>query len=253
MVFEREKSAIFVAEMKRSVLIFAYWTTALLLFSVILCSSGYTFPDALFLASSLLPIAVLFRYLLAHLRFTSKRQGLRNLCFLTLFILTLAFLVIHLAHTFILALSNQAITEMHVVPLLLNPVFLLAMFLLIIAGDYFCGQIIEQHLPEIEEKITFISDRQPITLQRQEIIYVESCDTETWIYTSDGRHYRNKRSISAWANLLGHDFIRIHRSYLVRISACSGREGGEIVIGDVRLPISRKYKSVVQEMWGMPA
>jgi len=253
MAFERRKSVIFVAKMKRTVLILAYWTTALLLFAVILCSTGYTFPDALLLASSLLPLAVLSRYLLAQIRFTSKRQGLRDLCFLALFILTLAFLVIHLAHTFILALRNQVITEMDVFPLLLNPVFLLVMLLLILAGDYFCGQLIEKHLPECEDTITFISDRQPITLHRQEIIYVESRDTETWIYTSEGRRYRNKRSISAWANLLGREFIRIHRSYLVRISACNGREGGDIVIGDVRLPVSRKYKSVVQEISETPA
>ena len=248
MAFERGKSAIFVVEMKRTALILAYWTTALLMFAVILCSTGYTLPDALLLASSLLPVAVLFRYLLAHIRLTSKGQGLRELCFLTLFILTLAFLAVHLAHAIILALRNQMATGMDVAPILLNPVFLLAMLLLIIAGDYFFGQLIEQRLPETEEAITFTSDRQPVTLQRQEILYVESCDTETWIYATEGRRYRNKRPISAWANLLGRDFIRIHRSYLVRISACQGREGENIIIGDVRLPISRKYKTEVQEV-----
>jgi DNA-binding LytR/AlgR family response regulator len=131
-------------------------------------------------------------------------------------------------------------------PMLLNPIFLLAMLLLIILGDYFVGRMIEERLPEVEESITFTSDRQPVTLQRQEILYVESCDTETWIYATEGRKYRNKRPISAWANLLGKDFLRIHRSYLVRISACQGREGENIVLGDLRLPVSRKYKAEVQ-------
>ena len=77
---------------------------------------------------------------------------------------------------------------------------------------------------------------------------MESCDTETWIYATEGRRYRNKRSMSAWANLLGRDFVRIHRSYLVRISACLGRDGENILIGDVRLPISRKYKAEVVQI-----
>ena len=233
--------------MKRTALIISYWMVALVLFAIVLSSTGYTFPDAFFLASSLLPVAVLFRYLMAQMRFTSRRQGIREVCFLVLFILTMAFLAVHLAHTLLLALHRQLYeTDMVISPILLNPIFLLAMLLLIIVGDYFVGRMIEERLPEAEESITFTSDRQPVTLQRQEILYVESCDTETWIYATEGRKYRNKRPISAWANLLGKDFLRIHRSYLVRISACQGREGENIVLGDLRLPVSRKYKAEVQ-------
>ena len=233
--------------MKRTALIISYWTVALILFATVLSSTGYTLPDAFFLASSLLPVAVLFRYLLAQIRFTSRWQGIRDVCFLTLFILTMAFLAVHLAHTILLDLHRQLWHgELGVSPILLNPIFLMAMLLLIIGGDYFVGRMIEQRLPEAEESITFTSDRQPVTLQRQEILYVESCDTETWIYATEGRKYRNKRPISAWSNLLGKDFLRIHRSYLVRISACQGREGENIILGDLRLPVSRKYKAEVQ-------
>ncbi len=240
--FERREFAIFVVEMKRTTLIILYWSVALVLFAIVLSSTGYTFAEALFLASSLLPVAVLFRYLLVQVRFSSRWQGIRNVCFLTLFILTLAFLAVHLAHVIILSHRQLFTTELGVSPILLNPIFLLAMLLLIIAGDYFFEQLIREHLPESEESITFNSDRQSVKLQRKEILYVESCNTETWIYATEGRRYRNKRSISAWSNLLGRDFIRIHRSYLVRISACQGREGENILIGDARLPISRKYK-----------
>ena len=248
MAFGRGKVTIFASEMKRTALILTYWSMALLLFAIVLSSTGYTFANALFLASSLLPIAVLFRYLLAQVRFTSRRQGLRDLCFLTLFILTLALLAIHLAHTIILALRTQVVTGPSVPPILLNPVFLLAMLLLIVIGDYYFEQMIEQKMPESEDLITFTSDRQAVTLQRKEILYVESRDTETWVHATEGRSYRNKRPISVWANLLGKEFLRIHRSYLVRISACQGREGENIVLGDLRLPISRKYKTEVQEV-----
>lgn len=248
MAFERGKVTIFASEMKRTALILTYWSMALLLFAIVLSSTGYSFANALFLASSLLPIAVLFRYLLAQVRFTSRKQGLRDLCFLTLFILTLALLAIHLAHTIILALRNQVVTGPSVPPILLNPVFLLAMLLLIVIGDYYFEQMIEQKLPESEDSITFTSDRQAVTLQRKEILYVESRDTETWVHATEGRSYRNKRPISVWANLLGKEFLRIHRSYLVRISACQGKEGENIMLGDLRLPISRKYKAEVQEV-----
>ncbi len=235
--------------MKRNILLLTYWTMALLMFAVILCSAGYSLPDALFLGTSLLPVAVLYRYLLAHIRFGICRQSLWELSSLSLFILTLAFLIIHLAHTAVLTLRHQIpTTELGVPPMLLNPVFLLAMLLLLIAGDNFFGRIIERHLPESQETITFVSDRQPVTLTRKEILYVESCDTETWVHATGDRRYRNKRPISAWADLLGRDFLRIHRSYIVRISACQGRESENIVLNDLRLPISRKYKTEVQEI-----
>ena len=248
MAFERGKSIIFASEMKRTALIISYWSVALILFATVLSSTGYSMPDAFFLASSLLPVAVLFRYQLAQIRFTNRWQGIRDICFLTLFVLTMAFLAVHLAHTILLDLHRQLWHgELGISPILLNPIFLMAMLLLIIMGDYYVGRTIEQRLPEVEESITFTSDRQPVTLQRQEILYVESCDTETWIYATEGRKYRNKRPISAWANLLGKDFLRIHRSYLVRISACQGRDGENVILGDLRLPISRKYKNEVQE------
>ena len=237
--------------MKRLTLILSYWLVALILFAIVLSSTGYSFADALFLASSLMPVAVLFRYLLAQVRFISRWQGIRDVCFLTLFILTMAFLAVHLAHTLILALRRQLYeTDLVVSPILLNPVFLLAMLLMIIVGDYFFGHLIEQRMPMEEEAITFTSDRQSVTLQQQEILYVESCDTETWVHATEGRRYRNKRPISVWAHLLGNDFLRIHRSYLIRITACRGREGENVVLGDIRLPVSRKYKAIVQEVFG---
>jgi hypothetical protein len=249
MAFVWEKCFTFACDMKRTVLIISYWSVALILLAIVLSSAGYTFADALFLASSLLPVAVLFRFLSAQVRFTSRWHGIRDICFLILFILTTAFLAIHLAHTIILALHRQWIeTDMVVSPILLNPVFLLGMLLLITVGDYFVGIMIEQRLPQAEEPITFTSDRQPVTLQRQDILYVESCDTETWVHATEGRSYRNKRPISAWANPLGKDFLRIHRSYLVSISACQGCEGENVVLGDLHLPISRKYKTEVQEV-----
>ena len=133
--FERREFAIFVVEMKRTTLIILYWSVALVLFAIVLSSTGYTFAEALFLASSLLPVAVLFRYLLVQVRFSSRWQGIRNVCFLTLFILTLAFLAVHLAHVIIQVFHRQMFTtELGVSPILLNPIFLLAMLLLIIAG-----------------------------------------------------------------------------------------------------------------------
>lgn len=263
---------IFANVMKRFAFFALYWAISLLLLAVVLCSMGYRIAEALMLSTSLLPVAIIFRQMVAHTNFSAKRlEVARSLFFILLFVLTTAFLAVHIAQAVILYDYRQMPdADFYVPPTLLNPVFLLAILTLLMIGDYGLGRILGRHLPEAEETvtfasdlqsctpkmqengsqetsepITFISNRQSMTLARQEILYVESCDTEVWIHATDGRRFRNKTPISSWARLLGPEYLRIHRSYLVRLSACTGLEHDNVIIGEERLPVSRKYKERV--------
>ena len=275
MAFVCEEMLIFAIEMKRFALFSLYWAVSLLLLAAILYSMGYRVSEALLLSSSLLPVAIVFRQMIARVSFSAScREVAKSLVCILLFVLITAFLAVHLAQTYILCSKSPDtyVWELDVPPMLLNPVFLLSMLTLMIIGDYGLGRVLGKRLPEAEETITFASDlqsttsveqdnplsenkeqitffsnRQSVTLARQEILYVESCDTEVWIHATDGRRFRNKTSISSWSRLLGAEYLRIHRSYLVRLSACTGVEHDNVVLGDVRLPISRKYKEVVQQ------
>ena len=239
----------FVSDMKRFAIFALYWAIALLLLTAILCSMGYRVPEALMLSTSLLPIAIIFRQMTARLDFNAnRREAIKSLIFILLFVLTLAFLAVHIAQSIILFDYRQmSELDFSVPSMLRNPVFLLSMLTLMIIGDYELGKVLGKRLPEEEETITFVSDRQSVTLSRQEILYVESCDTEVWIHATEGRRFRNKTSISSWERLLGSEYLRIHRSFLVRLSACTGMEHDNVIIGEAHLPISRKYKEAVQE------
>ena len=235
--------------MKHFAIYALYWATSLLLLAVIICSTGYRFPEALLLSISLLPVAILFRQLIVRVSFAAnRRKVVKSLLFILLFILTLAFLAVHLAHTAILYFYRQVPTLGYgIPPVLLNPAFLLSMLILLTIGDYGLGRLLRRRLPETDETITFVSDRQSTTLARSEILYIESCDTEVWVHATDDRRFRNKTAISSWANLLGPEYLRIHRSYLVRITACTGMDRDNVLLGDIRLPVSRKYKATVQQ------
>ena len=249
MAFVCIEMPIFATDMKPFAIHTLYWATSLLLLAVIICSTGYRFPEALMLSTSLLPFAMLLRQMIARVSFTANRhKAVKSLLFILLFTLTMALLAIHLAHTAIRYIYHQIPTLGHgIPPMLLNPVFLLSMLVLLTTGDYGLGRLLRRRLPEADETITFISDRQSTTLMRSEILYVESCDTEVWIHATDDRRFRNKTAISSWANLLGPEYLRIHRSYLVRLSACTGMDRDHVLLGDVRLPVSRKYKATVQQ------
>ena len=42
---------------------------------------------------------------------------------------------------------------------------------------------------------------------------------------------------------LGADFVRIHQRYLVNARAVSAVEGGEVAVGETRLPVSRSCRA----------
>lgn len=261
--------------MRRIILFTIYWAASLILLAIILCSTGYRMSEALLMSTSLMPIAILFRQMTARISFaTNRSKAIKSLICILLFTLTMAFLAVHLAHVTILYFYHQIPTwRLGVPPMLLNPVFLLAMFVLLTIGDYCLGRVLEKRMPESEETITFssdcqsmpleeqekplsenqkpitfISNRQSVTLKKQEILYVESCDTEVWIHATGNRRFRNKTAISSWARLLGTEYLRIHRSYLVRLSACTGIDRDSVIIDNINLPISRKYKETVLQL-----
>ena len=74
---------------------------------------------------------------------------------------------------------------------------------------------------------------------------MESNDTEVRIVTAEGAAYRNKTGIGQWENLLGEDFLRIHRSYLVNLSMLVPESPESVLVNGIRLPVSRKYRDKV--------
>ena len=90
MAFVCEEMLNFASEMKRFALFSLYWAAAMLLLATILSNMGYRFPEALMLSTSLLPVAIIFRQMIAHTNFKAKRvEAIKSLFFILLFVLTL--------------------------------------------------------------------------------------------------------------------------------------------------------------------
>jgi len=79
-----------------------------------------------------------------------------------------------------------------------------------------------------------------------EILYVESWKDYVRIYFTDGKYMLVKQPLSAIENLLSqHDFLRVHRSYIVSVNKISGYTGMSIRLGTTEIPIGRLYKQSV--------
>ena len=226
--------------MNKTILItFSYWILAVIIIAMILLSLGYPFALGLLMGSLFLPGTFLVKYLLPKIFKEKSKKKTANTVFLFIAVAVLEFLLIISVHIWI---SDQAYPS--IAGVLVNPMFVAVVITLLCLGDWFLSKYLSSILPE-DKTITFISDRHKVSILPSEILYIESNDREVTIYATENRTYRNKTGISQWESILGDDFIRIHRSYIVNREAITSINKEYVYIGDSQLPISRKYYKVV--------
>lgn len=231
---------------KRLLFTLLYWVIAWLAVAVVLSSLSYSFSEALFVACMFLPGSLCARI------FWPKRDGepaarrWSGIVFAVLGILVGELLLIMVANIILQYFRDQGALYPELPDIVVNPVFILLLLANIVAGDMLLSQWLKRRFPNSERQISFISNRHSVTLPLAEIRYVESNDTEVWIYATEGRKYRNKTPISQWERILGEEFVRVHRSYLVNRKAVSGIAADNVLVGEDRLPVSRKYRGTVE-------
>ena len=91
------------------------------------------------------------------------------------------------------------------------------------------------------------ADRKVLKIDLEDIVFIESLNDYVKIHTS-GKPIVTKQRISELADRLGaHEFLRIHRSFLVSARKISAYSTDEVQVGAVTLPISRSYRKTVQD------
>lgn len=220
----------------------AYWLAAIAFLAVILTSLDYTLAQAILIGLVFCPCALALEYLMP------KAQTPMDKVYLSLAVLVsviLLILVLHYSVWLNLTDGLNVYSGRDIPPMLINPAFLGLILTAFSIGDYYWSKWIGQRFREQDRSITFFSERRSVTLPVADIAYVESNDTEVRIVTADGAVYRNKTGIGQWENLLGDDFLRIHRSYLVNISLSVLQNPEQVSVAGTQLPVSRKYKERV--------
>lgn len=237
--------------MKRPLIVIIAWLLAILLIAAMVVSMDFSFPEALLIGVTFLPGALAARFFLSNISFENRREGIINACFVFLAILVVETALVLAADLYILWLREHTHGLFNIVDgkqfpnTLFNPIFISFILTLLLVGDWALARLMEKRFPTEKEPIRFVSDRKSVSLLPEEILYIESNDKEVTVYASEGRRFRNKTGIAQWESLLGGDFVRIHRSYLVRRSAIASISSDSLQIGDTSLPISRKYRKML--------
>ncbi|MBO4918121.1 MAG: LytTR family transcriptional regulator [Bacteroidales bacterium] len=244
--------------MKR-LLTITYWIVSILLMATVLTSLGYRFPEAVFIGTMFLPGALAAKFFLPKASRKDRKSEVKDACFIVSGILLTEILLFIIAHYFVLYFREGpnvwgviAKNDFDDLPkVLINPVFIALILTVLAVGSHYFESWLDRKHPAKPGPITFTSERKPVTLALEEILYVESNDSVTTVVATEGRHFRNKTPISQWEAILDPYFIRIHRSYLVNRAAVTGVDVDILYVGDIQLPISRKYKDKVTESMGL--
>ncbi|SHF78955.1 two component transcriptional regulator, LytTR family [Mariniphaga anaerophila] len=91
------------------------------------------------------------------------------------------------------------------------------------------------------------SERKMVRINFSEILYIESLADYIKIYLQDKNVVTRETISSIEAKLPRHDFLRIHRSYIVAKKSIDSFTSEYIEIGKKQLPISRGYKEQVMK------
>ena len=220
----------------------AYWLVALAVVVAILVSLDYTPVQALLISLIFGPCSLVLEYLMP------KARKPMDKVYLSLAVLVAVIvLIVSLHHLVWTKFSPYGqIPEKQIPPMLINPAFLGLILTALAIGDYFWSKWISRRFKAKDRTVTFFSERKSVTLKLADIAYVESNDTEVRLVTFSGESYRNKTGISQWENLLGDDFLRVHRSYLVNAADATWTSADMVKVAGQAIPVSRKYKEIAK-------
>lgn len=233
--------------MKKGIIIITYWLAAIFLTALILTSLDYVLWQAVLLSLSFLPAAMALSFFLPKVERGSRgKRRFLDTVYIMLGVMLMTFFFIYLWQWLFISVNGLEGWQVWSVPAMLgNPVFVAAILAILAYGYYLLARWLEKKYP-VARPITFTSDYRKVSLKKEDILYVESRDSEVWIFTRDGGQFRNRTGISQWENLLGPGFLRVHRSFLVNLAEATFAPGDVVSVGGQSIPISRKYKDSVK-------
>ena len=237
--------------MKKVLIMIAYWIAAMLVTAQILVSLDYDQGQATMMSLAFLPSALALSFFLPKVdRTLGRRERIQDTVFIVLGVMSMAFLFLFLLQ--VILFSNHSHERFWDFPAMLrNPFFIAAILALLAYGHYLLVTWLEKRYPSTRP-ITFNSEHRKISLKKEDILYVESRDSEVWIMARDGQAYRNRNGITQWENLLGDGFLRIHRAFLVNVAESVLSSPDTVEITGKVLPVSRKYKDSVRVVLSTP-
>lgn len=227
--------------MKKIVMIVLYWVLAVFIIAFVLWRAGLSSWEPVLMALLFIPGCITLKFILPKISFRNLREGLLNVFYILCAVVLTVMLMLMIMQ---LHLNVDGIYQSEQInPILVNPLFIASVMLVLTLGDRLLSRYFKSDSASDSHQITFTSDYKKITLDVKEIKYIESHDTEVWLYATEDRLFRNRTGITQWENILGEDFVRVHRSYLVRRDGIMTTDLEHIILSDnTEIPVSKTFR-----------
>ncbi|MEQ8473523.1 MAG: LytTR family DNA-binding domain-containing protein [Marinoscillum sp.] len=98
---------------------------------------------------------------------------------------------------------------------------------------------------EDSNNIFIKSDSLLVNLETKSILYVEAYGDYVKIHTPERIHVVYGKLKDTEAALSARDFVRVHRSFIVRIDRIKNIDHGNLLIGDKIIPVSNSHRSTL--------
>ncbi|MBR1959852.1 MAG: LytTR family transcriptional regulator [Bacteroidales bacterium] len=227
--------------MKKIVITILYWVFAVSAIAFVLWRAGLPLWEPVLMALLFIPGCMALKFILPKISFRNFREGILNVFYILCAVVLTVMLMLMISQ---LQLNMDGIFQSEYInPILVNPLFIAAVMLVLAFGDRLVSRFFRKDSGSEPDMITFNSEYRKIALASTEIRYIESRDTEVWIYATEDRTFRNRTGITQWENLLGEDFVRVHRSYLVRRDRIVTIGSEYVILSDnTEIPVSKTFR-----------
>ncbi|REE00462.1 LytR/AlgR family response regulator transcription factor [Marinoscillum furvescens] len=117
-------------------------------------------------------------------------------------------------------------------------------------GDLFATiEIIRSRKANTDQTILVREHDMSVKVAIRDICFVKSDNVYLEIYTS-ARKYVTRSSLEKFLEETNHpNFVRVHRSYVVNLNMVQAISGQNLLVNEVKVPVSRKHKHELSELF----
>ena len=248
--------------MKKSLLIQVfYWSSVLLVFTLIFGFSWQSSLLAFYFSALLLPILIITTYffnsfLVPKYLLTGRYKKFALYFFYMLVVSLYCEMLVSLFSFVIIAEMDEAVVNLEGISIFTLGISLyLVVFLTAFIRLVICFQQKEELVASLEsdktknqqENLLVRAQRKNHLIPLDELFYIESLNDYVKVVTADSELITREKITSLY-NKLPDRFIRIHRSFVVNSEKVTSFTATEISILNTTLPISRTYKKQAIEI-----
>jgi DNA-binding LytR/AlgR family response regulator len=108
---------------------------------------------------------------------------------------------------------------------------------------------LNQRLESDNQPIVFKDKGHFIKLSQSDILYIKSDNIYVEIFTKDKVYVYRSSILKFLAQFSANQLVKVHRSYAVNIKHISKITSTEILIGEVKIPLTRTYKNELMDRY----